>query len=597
MSRASLPPKVPPSTFQYLLARACDVLVGAAASSVYTSIRTQLSPLYGAAHSILIVIFIPITIFPIVHLLTPYFPSIFFILPLLFLPALHNAHVPLITLCLLVMVVAIYSTNSKIHSASVVSITTLLAVHISFIHNALQNFTALPAANFLVALVSTCLSFNAAWHRVLASGLSPKPLRQHQHQHQHQPESGPVVNRSTTIRRRRGRSSNVTTFNRQMNSESKETHLNLSNFVGTLTAAALTFAVALAVITITTSFLSRTVRAASRQRMPSDYVILSQTWSATGLVSVVEKRLSHRMLVADRSVLGGYFVMPNHEPDAIFSQFYVHEAVRLANRTHQPSKNGAMGEPVGGRNGHTLCIGVGVGIVTNALRMLGSSVDAVELDPAVASASTRWFGLHGGVHVADGRSFIRKSGKGIYDYVIHDAFTGGGISASLVSEKEFRAIKHCMKADGVFAINVVSGMSGLSAGVVLVVFDRLLNVFGHVRMFGDGLDDDINNVVLFASAVAEGVQFRKARKKDFLGSTIRQKMLESFEEKEIFRENLSPSTINMIGEINNSGSPNLLQEMHLRVGLFLVAWRHANVMDKVHPKTMWPALLSAAAAP
>lgn len=582
-------PSTPKLTTRIFLARALEVLIGASAASIFFSIRAQLPVLHGAALTFLCVIFLPPLVSCITFALSAWIPSVLSIILLLVLPAVHDANFPMTAFVILISVVSLPAIAEKSTTTCVIiAATAALGIHVPYICKTLHALIALPAPTLLVALVATSLSLHTASHRVLVNALSPRPhFRKPAQTNAGRPESS---------RTGRGRSGQTRSKKKSGVDRGSYTRSNANSVVGMSTASALTFAIALAVITLITRPLTHTIRTACRRHLPEKYEVLSQTWSTTGLITVVEKRHGHRMLVADRSVLGGYFVMPGHAPDSIFGQFYVHEAVRLSRRSDPDPGNRLHKNQRGGRNGHTLCIGIGVGVVTSALRILGCTVDAVELDPAVAAAATRWFGLHGDVHVADGRKFVQMAGEHLYDYVIHDAFTGGGISAALISERELYAIKRVMKNDGVLAINVVTGLNGLSTAVVTTVYDRLHRIFGHVRMFNDGHNDSINNIVMFASAVETGVQFRRSVERDYLGSELRRMILEKFEDKEIARDEFKSSIghrlLSNIGIVNNVPFlGRLLEEAELQIGLLDVAWRHSNVMDRAHPRAMWPALL------
>lgn len=587
-------PPIPRLTAKALLSRVLEVLIGASAASIFSSIRMQFPPLHGAVLTLLSVTFVP----PLVLLLTlavaPRVAPFCAIVPLVLLPAVHDSHFPITALVILSLVVSlsIAAAARSPTTCAVVLLTALLGVQVPYICKALHTLIALPAPTLLVSLITTLLSLRTSSHRILVNALSPRPHSQKHSSTQNGAEQ------SESSRRTRGRI-RYSRNKKHRDDSAASTSSSSNSIVGLCTAIALTFAITLALITLVTRPLTRAVIAVGNRKLPQHYVILSQTWSNTGLITVVEKQNSHRMLVADRSVLGGYFIMAGHEPDSIFSQFYLHEVVRLSRRSDpdpDPGEKPSMMQS-GGRNGRALCIGIGVGVVTNALRFLGCPVDAVEIDPAVAAAASQWFDLRGGIHVADGMKFVSLANERVYDFVVHDAFTGGGVSAALVSEQQLYAIKRVMKDDGVLAINVVTGLSGLSIAVLTTVYDRLQRVFGHVRMFSDELDDSVNNVVVFASPVQTGVQFRKPVQTDYLGSTMRQMIFEKFEEREVFRDSLvSPLTQRLSLKSPESGNLSfiggLLEEIELRVGLINVAWRHANVMDVAHPSALWPALLN-----
>lgn len=312
--------------------------------------------------------------------------------------------------------------------------------------------------------------------------------------------------------------------------------------------------------------------------LPPRYVILAQKRSLTGLVSVVEKKNGHRMMTADLSVLGGYQRKKGYAPDSIFSQFHVHEAVRLSKRNVDLNS---------GERPTALCIGVGVGVVAKAFREHKVRVDAVELDKMVAAYASDWFNLYGGIIVDDGIKFVANRRQQHYDFVVHDVFTGGSISTFLVNTKVLETIRDAMKTNGVFAINIVAGVDGASAAVTRVVYDRLKRTFGYVRIFSDGDQGLTHNIVLFASCDEMSLQFRQAVEDDFLESESRRKILTEFEMCEVRRQDL-PN-----GRQAEPMFANIVEELELRYGMAVVSFLHTYVMREVHPPALFPALLAA----
>lgn len=285
------------------------------------------------------------------------------------------------------------------------------------------------------------------------------------------------------------------------------------------------------------------------------------------------------MLTADLSVLGGYHVKPGFFPDSIFEQFHVHEAIRL---TRLPADSDAL---QGGRNGRALCIGVGVGVVAQSLHQLGCKLDAVELDPVIPKFAQKWFRLTAPVTVADALVFVADSKPKVYDYVIHDVFTGGAVATKLFSVETFESVRRSMKEDGVLAVNFVGSTdeppNSPGTRAVSVVYQRLKHSFAHVRAFSDGIDTRTHNIVFFASQVKERVTFRKPTDSDALGSRLRIRALQSFEKHEV-----DQNVLNAVNGTNNS-------EWIFNVGLWDIAIEHRQAMMKVHPKDLWPALLAA----
>lgn len=276
------------------------------------------------------------------------------------------------------------------------------------------------------------------------------------------------------------------------------------------------------------------------------------------------------MLLSDLSVLGGYFDAAKYYPDSIFSQFHVHEAVRLAGTRD--------------REGTALCIGVGVGVVANAFKQHGVIVTAVEIDPVVALYAKQYFGLDVKVDVEDALSFVANSADNTFDYVVHDVFTGGTMSSALLSDATFKDIARVMKPDGVLAVNFVGDVQNprsIPTQAVTIIYNRLKSIFGNVRLFSDGLDSRMHNIVFFASPAQSRMSFRPPSQADFLDSPTREKSLMTFQRHEVNNmsiptESYSPSTSDWI----------------MYKGSFIIAEDHRRLMYSIYSKQLWLALLA-----
>lgn len=115
--------------------------------------------------------------------------------------------------------------------------------------------------------------------------------------------------------------------------------------------------------------------------------------------------------------------------------------------------------------------GLGAGISTNAFIKHGVSTTIVEIDQAVYDAATEYFGLKVAepekVHITDGRGFViqtrraleeaRQAGEpvdesGLYDYVVHDLFSGGGVPGHLFTLRFWQDLRQIIKSDAVVAV-------------------------------------------------------------------------------------------------------------------------------------------------
>lgn len=109
----------------------------------------------------------------------------------------------------------------------------------------------------------------------------------------------------------------------------------------------------------------------------------------------------------------------------------------------------------------SLFSGLGTGIATSAFMRHKIVTTIVEIDVNVYDAAKTYFGLppHEAdkVHIKDGRSFVARRARGIeetelYDYVIHDLFSGGGVPAHMFTLEFWQDLEKLVKADGIVAV-------------------------------------------------------------------------------------------------------------------------------------------------
>ncbi|CUA67077.1 hypothetical protein RSOLAG22IIIB_02998 [Rhizoctonia solani] len=277
--------------------------------------------------------------------------------------------------------------------------------------------------------------------------------------------------------------------------------------------------------------------------------VLARTDSFTGVVVVAENlvdKFSRSPLNSDG--LG----------DSIYTAFVLQEAIRLVER------------PVNHKEqDRSLIIGLGVGVSAGALQSHGSSVTVVEIDPAVYTYAREYFGLpepNGGVFLEDARGWVDRrartvsdghytepgnateilqgsasTSKELFDYIIHDCFSGGSVPTFLFSTGFFEGVKGMLKPDGVLAVNFAGKLGSDPAHAIL---NTLLSVFESCRVFHDkvvyepgkepeaGEHDDFLNMVYFCNN-APALKFRDPTEKDFLGSFLRQHILTTMDRREV----------------------------------------------------------------
>lgn len=108
--------------------------------------------------------------------------------------------------------------------------------------------------------------------------------------------------------------------------------------------------------------------------------------------------------------------------------------------------------------------GLGTGLSTTALIRHGVNTTVVEIDPAVYDAARVWFGLPdpgpGNVFLEDAREFVKGrsqrvqagSEKNLYDIVVHDCFSGGGVPEHIFTTEFWGMLKTTMEAEGILVV-------------------------------------------------------------------------------------------------------------------------------------------------
>jgi predicted membrane-bound spermidine synthase len=154
-----------------------------------------------------------------------------------------------------------------------------------------------------------------------------------------------------------------------------------------------------------------------------------------------------------------------------------------------------------------LVLGMGAGGSIRSMRLTAPeiAIDAVEIDPKVVEAATRWFGVDPAdgrlrIHAMDARRFLSRDG-GTYDLVQLDVFQGGPyIPFHLVTEEFFRLARARMSDDALLMMNVFD--SGQDKALLLRLAATLGRVFPSV-MVGQ---TDAGNFMLFAFTRAPSLE-------------------------------------------------------------------------------------------
>ncbi|KAJ1734303.1 hypothetical protein LPJ61_001150 [Coemansia biformis] len=251
------------------------------------------------------------------------------------------------------------------------------------------------------------------------------------------------------------------------------------------------------------------------------YQMLYRNESITGWVSVSdEAERGIRLLRSGHSLIGAHWKATS---ESTFGIFYYADAVRLIKgRKHNPEDRRRASLPAGGGRLRALTrkdlagdgteralqIGLGVGVSARSLHRQNVRVDVVEIDPAVHEAAVRFFGLPrnlNAVHLMDGRRFIDQAPAAIYDYIVHDVFTGGSVPAALFSQSAVGQLRRILRRDGVLAMNYV-GIPNDKRTLGHIV-STLRTAFPSVRCFAETLADLDTTVNMMFFASAEPIAF------------------------------------------------------------------------------------------
>ncbi|KAI0775948.1 S-adenosyl-L-methionine-dependent methyltransferase [Trametes elegans] len=293
----------------------------------------------------------------------------------------------------------------------------------------------------------------------------------------------------------------------------------------------------------------------------SGVVVVGETLSSTtGELEVAEHM---RYLRAGHSLLGGVWIGPKAvatEPgfvlkdeageelgDSIYSAFVLQEAARLV-----------VKKPGHGTPKNALMIGLGAGISATSFVRHGLDTTIVEIDGAVYDAAHRFFGLPtpapDRLFIQDARSWVHNrsvtltgsststpgnedvTSPELFDIVIHDCFSGGGVPSHLYTQEFWRELKSIVRPDGVVAVNF-AGILESSSGKAIV--HTLQSSFPQCRTFYDSLEPSTRNItseflnwVFFCTLSPERVEFRRPVDADYLGSYLRRHVFNNIPERE-----------------------------------------------------------------
>jgi hypothetical protein len=235
----------------------------------------------------------------------------------------------------------------------------------------------------------------------------------------------------------------------------------------------------------------------------------------------------------------------------------------------------------------------------------------VEIDPAVYAAARQYFGLSdptangGSVHLQDARTFVgNRSALNVemtqpvlYDIVVHDCFSGGGVPGHIFTTEFWDKLKSIMNPSGVIAVVRIlfAGSRGLkillcvqnfagapnspSARSILATLNK---TFGSCRAFHDytadispeKLESEFINMVFFCRPSGIAVSFRPPVEADYLNSYLRRHMFADFQSREVPPEVLAKAEYTGLRPQNPDADEWVLTDLHNP----LEAWQNDGAM-------------------
>ncbi|KAK7675897.1 hypothetical protein QCA50_021162 [Cerrena zonata] len=234
--------------------------------------------------------------------------------------------------------------------------------------------------------------------------------------------------------------------------------------------------------------------------------------------------------------------------DSIYGTFNMQEAVRFVPMPDADQKKNA------------LVIGLGAGISASAFMRHDVSTTIVEIDPVVYEAAEKYFALpkpeEGHLFLEDARGWVhnrrqllhspeaasdaatKTDNVPLFDYAIHDCFSGGGVPSHIFTLSFWEDLKAIMSPSGAVAVNFAGRLSSDSSRAVVTTLKR---AFGQCRAFHDSMEEvteeklsnDFMNWVFFCTPSSSPLVFRDAVEADFLSSYLREQVFLTLSNREV----------------------------------------------------------------
>ena len=220
----------------------------------------------------------------------------------------------------------------------------------------------------------------------------------------------------------------------------------------------------------------------NRNKEYDGFKVISEAESHYGWIRVVDQPNARiRWLMSDSSTIGA------EDLDTGKSRLGYQQIVSFMPRFKPKGKD-------------ALLIGLGSGHLVNSLREQGVNTDAIEIDPVVADAASKYFSFKpsGRMLIGDARYQIKQLEKK-YDFIIQDCFTGGSEPIHLLSIEMLKSLKSHLKDSGILALNFVGFAQGEHRKTVEAVARTLVEIFPYKRTFVSAPTENFNDFIFFAS--------------------------------------------------------------------------------------------------
>lgn len=214
-----------------------------------------------------------------------------------------------------------------------------------------------------------------------------------------------------------------------------------------------------------------------------------------------------QLLQCSESVLGGEYASVNI---SIFQSHYIMAAVGLIDSLYQDQH-----QPQQKAHPHYLLMGLATGhIATIIQHTFHAALDIIEPDPLIVKIAEAYFSFkaQGSIQIQHPASYLANihysatdnicQQQAAYTVIIVDIVAvdvdAELLTLSLYSQAALKSFRCLLAAEGVLVLNLLYSSSASSSSPSL--YQTLLQVFPHIRVFRDGgSTDQVNQLIFFAS--------------------------------------------------------------------------------------------------